>query len=277
MIILAMGAAAAPPALAADTAADTAADAAADTVTFTVTAVSAYLRATPSTQAPATYSVFQGQTFGILGRNKDNSWMQLDYPRATKGTWIMASLGKVTGDIGLVPVITNPSATATSTPGPTNQATTPTPAATGPSEICVLLYNDANGNGSLEPNEGVIAGGQLTIIDTPTGAVVQTYATTGREGGAHCFKDLPAGAYTVAATAPSGFNATTATSALQEAKPGEHYQINFGAQPGSGAAGRGGPLTAWFGPERANLLGGLIVVLLLVAAGATGFILMKRK
>lgn len=79
--------------------------AAANAPTFTVLASSAFLRNEPSMQAARTYSVFQGQAFGIVGRNADSSWFRLDFAGATKGSWIRALLGKVNGDLPSVPVI----------------------------------------------------------------------------------------------------------------------------------------------------------------------------
>jgi LysM repeat protein len=187
---------------------------------------------------------------------------------------------------------------ATATPGPTDVPTAAPPTATpqtstsqkatavaaasgsaNTSEVCVLLYNDANGNGLLDSNEGAIAGGQLTILDANTGAPVQAYTTTGGDTNGHCFKDLPVGAYTVAATAPAGYNPTTATSVLQEAKAGEHYKMNFGAQPSSNAPPAGGKSTGLgsLGAGRSALFGALGVVLLLLAAGVAGFLIIRRR
>ena len=240
--------------------------------TFTVTVASAFLRNEPGAQSPATYSVFQGQAFTIIGRNSNNTWFQLDFPKATKGTWILASLGKVTGDLSSVPVI-NASATAaaaTNVPAASAGALpTPTTSA-GPSEICVLLYNDINGDGRLDANEGAITGGQLTILDTNTGAVVQADATTARDTRGHCFKDVPAGSYTIAAAPPAGYNATTEASLLLQAKAGEHYEITFGAQPRAGAA-------AASGKSSFSVAVTLGVVFFLLTAGIVAALILRRK
>jgi len=250
---------------------------AADAPTFTVVAASAFLRNEPSTQAPATYSIFRGQVYAIIGRNADSSWLQLEVFKATKGTWVLASLGKVTGDLTSVPITT-----ATSQAGSTATAATslpvspavvePTPTAAGPSEICVLLYNDANGDGKLDLNEGAIAEGQLTILDTGTGAVVATYTTTPADAHGHCFKDLPAGTYTIAAAAPAGYNATVESSVSQSAQAGERYQIYFGAQPGAST-----PPPDESARFLTTVLSALGVVLFLFAAGITAAFLLRRK
>jgi hypothetical protein len=247
-----------------------------DQPTFTVTAVSAFLRDEPRVQAPATYSVFQGQVYPIIGRNGDNTWLQLDVFKATKGTWVLASVGKVTGSLGSVPVTVGngppKTAVATQTPAST-RAAQPTPASTagGPSEICVLLYDDANGNGALDANERAIPGGQLTLLDPGNGAVIKTYTTTAADTSGHCFKDLPAGLYTVAAVAPAGYNATMETSIRQQALAGQHYQLNFGAQPSAGT--RPGGNVDFF----TALLTALGLVLLMAAAGTAALVLLRRK
>jgi LysM repeat protein len=186
---------------------------------------------------------------------------------------------------------------ATATPAPTmaptenpNAATaTPEvaapPAATAPpagtTEICAALYNDVNGNGVQDSAEGVIAGGQLAILDANTGAPVQAYTTTAADATGHCFKDLPAGTYTVAATAPAGYNPTTAMSVSREAKAGLHYQLSFGAQLSSNAAGgassgKSGLLGGLSGAGNL-VVGALGVILLLMAAGIAGFLVLRRR
>ena len=78
--------------------------AAAARATFSVTVASAFLRAEPSPGAERTYSVFQGQTYGITGRTVDSAWVSLDFAAGTAGTWIRANWGTVTGDLSFVPV-----------------------------------------------------------------------------------------------------------------------------------------------------------------------------
>jgi hypothetical protein len=73
-------------------------------VTFTVGVQSAFLHAEPSLSAERTYSVFQGQTYGVTGRTADGTWVSLDFATATAGTWIRAGLGTVSGYLDFVPV-----------------------------------------------------------------------------------------------------------------------------------------------------------------------------
>jgi hypothetical protein len=77
---------------------------AAGPVTFTINVTSAYLRNDPSSTGTPTFSTFQGQTYVVVGRTADSTWLALDAAGATGGTWIRASFGTVTGDLAAVPV-----------------------------------------------------------------------------------------------------------------------------------------------------------------------------
>lgn len=101
------------------TASGTATISAASAPAFTVTAASAFLRDAPSASAPRTYSVFKGQTFGITGCTADRAWLRIDFAAATQGTWILAALGTVAGDLNNVPVAPQGSASSPAAPGAT--------------------------------------------------------------------------------------------------------------------------------------------------------------
>ncbi len=105
---------------------------------FTVSAASAFLRQAPAADAPRTYSVFMGQTFGVTGRTADAAWLRLDFAGGTQGTWVLASLGTVKGDLASIPVVTP----ATTGPG---QATL-TPALAAPAATRPPVVPDENGN-----------------------------------------------------------------------------------------------------------------------------------
>ncbi|MBM3135716.1 MAG: hypothetical protein FJZ89_10650 [Chloroflexi bacterium] len=94
------------------------------------------------------------------------------------------------------------------TPTPTGPPpATPTPTATPTTgSICVVVYDDANGNGRRDPGEGLIAGAKLTLRDSG-GAVVATYTTTGAEP--YCFSGLAPGNYIVTEQNPPGYVSTT--------------------------------------------------------------------
>jgi hypothetical protein len=166
-----------------------------------------------------------------------------------------------------------PTATALAPVGGNPQPTSPAAAAAGTTEICALLYEDINGNGVQDASEAAIASGQLAILDANTGAPLQAYTTKPEDANGYCFKNLPAGSYTVAATAPAGYNPTTATSILQKADTGLHYKLQFGAQAGSNMPAATGSQANL----RTALFGAAGVVFLLLAAGVAGFLVLRRR
>lgn len=85
-------------------------------VTFTVSVSSAYLRASPSSSATPTYSVFQGQTYAITGRSSDSAWVALDFAGGANGTWIRASFGVIEGNLSTLSVTGSSAGPAASPP-----------------------------------------------------------------------------------------------------------------------------------------------------------------
>ena len=142
--------------------------------------------------------------------------------------------------------------------------------------VCALLWNDANGNGVRDAVEGLLPGGQLTVVDIATGAPVQAYTTDGVNE-PHCFSDLIAGQYTISAAAPGGYNPTTNPSTPLEVSAGSTSTLEFGAQP---RAGVDEPTDTPATSSSQALLTALLfaggVVFLLLAAGVTGFLFLRR-
>jgi LysM repeat protein len=169
---------------------------------------------------------------------------------------------------------TIPTATADAAADETQVAVVTEAAATG--TVCVLLWNDANGNGVRDAQEGYLPGGQLTVVDIATGAPVDSYTTDGVNE-PHCFEDLPVGQYTISSAAPAGYNPTTNTSTPLEVTEGSTSALEFGAQPSAAVADQ--PATP---PRDSNqaLLTALLfaggVVFLLLAAGVAGFLFLRR-
>jgi hypothetical protein len=153
---------------------------------------------------------------------------------------------------------------------PTSAAPTPSPTPlVGTAEICVLLFQDENGNGRLEEAELALEGGQVSVVDVG-GNVAGEYTTEAlldqEDLVGYCFSDLESGDYNVSAAAPPGYNATTILNAPVSILPGDIKYLQFGAQPSSALLGDGDP----DGGSRSGLLG-LLGILLLFAAGGLGF------
>ncbi len=95
----------------------------------------------------------------------------------------------------------------TATEVPTAEVFTPTPniltpVVNGTGEICVVLFDDVNGNSSHEIEEAFLANGAISIVDQ-TGQVNKTGAsTTGPDP--LCFPDLPEGDYNLSVAIPEG-------------------------------------------------------------------------
>ena len=120
---------------------------------------------------------------------------------------------------------------ATSTPGPTPTATPPLPTPTpkpGFGNICIILFNDLNGDSIRQEVEASIPDGAISLSEK-AGAVSET-TPTGVGLDPQCFEDLPEGFYTISIAVPDGYNATTETSYELELNPGDETYINFGAQ-----------------------------------------------
>lgn len=171
----------------------------------------------------------------------------------------------------------DPNAAPTSAPGgeatPTTAAANTPVAAAETGQLCATIYEDVNGNALREEAEGPVAGGNLTLIEASSGAPVQSHITQPGET-QHCFENIVPGVYTLAAAPPTGYNATTSANARLEVQAGASVNIEFGAQQGSGGAvvPAGDDQTM-----RTALFGAAGVMLILLAAGIAGFLVLRRR
>jgi hypothetical protein len=134
---------------------------------------------------------------------------------------------------------------STPTVGPTPTATSNLPTATptpGTGEICVMLFDDLNGNGRKDPDELPIAGGAISISDREgitslTGlTVIDGDPTTSDELEPLCFENLPEGEYNVSLGPPEGYNPTTVMNYPLTLTAGDSSILDFGAQTSSAGA-----------------------------------------
>ncbi len=126
---------------------------------------------------------------------------------------------------------------ASPTPGPsptlTPIAATPTPGVGGTAQVCVLVYDDANGDALRQASEGAIAGAAISLT-SQDGKYSQTITSvinpdaTVYQG--MCFDNVPPGAYSVSAAAPDGYNPTIDMTTTVEVNPGDSASVDFGAQ-----------------------------------------------
>lgn len=148
----------------------------------------------------------------------------------------------------------------TPTPGPSPTATSllpsPTPFA-GTTEICILLFEDFNGDGMRQETEFGIGEGQVSVTDI-NGAYSKTESTVNsidpdtEEPVRTCFNDVPEGTFNVSVAIPEGYNPTTQITYRLEVKAGDIAELPFGAQSKSVQAvtpdeNNGGSKLPWLG------------------------------
>ncbi len=130
--------------------------------------------------------------------------------------------------------------TAGPSPTPTSLLPTPTPN-NGTGDICVLLFDDINGNGLLDDdsNEYPLSGGAINI-NGRNGAITFTSPTFSEDTeddeentAAVCFEGQPEGKYTISVGVPDGYNPTMRTSATVDLLAGNTIVVDFGAQVSS--------------------------------------------
>ncbi len=109
---------------------------------------------------------------------------------------------------------------------------TPT-AFAGTTEICVLLYDDMNGDALRQATEPAIAGGAVSVTETD-GLYSKTLQTiVNPDPNAYpgvCFSDVPEGSYNVGVAIPDNYNATTNLTYTLDVKAGDRAEVSFGAQ-----------------------------------------------
>ena len=186
-----------------------------------------------------------------------------------------------------------PAAASTFTPGPsptpTQMLPTPTPF-NGTTEICVLLFEDINGDGLRQENELGLAGGATSVTNALGGysqtrdSISEIDIETG-EPAYICFGEtplgfeeipdsekLPEGKYTVSAAIPDGYNPTINLSYSFEVQAGERAFVAFGAQSQTSASEN--PTE---GDGNKSALLGILGAILLLGGGGLGWYAMRMN
>lgn len=128
------------------------------------------------------------------------------------------------------------SAAATSTP-PADQApgtptVTPTPLS-GLTEVCVLLFNDINGNAMREETEPAVEGGAVSVTEINgeySGSLDTVIPPDPEAYQGVCFIDIPEGTYNITMAIPDSYNPTMALSYTLKVNAGDRAFVDFGAQ-----------------------------------------------
>jgi hypothetical protein len=231
----------------------------------------AYNTPTPNADGQIIYTVQQGDNCTTIYLKTGVSIDQI------------IALNNLSGDCEVFPsqeliLATVEPATAT-LPGPvqtfTPGAPTPTPFE-GSGEVCVVLFEDLDGNQMRSETELYLAGGVISVNNR-----AGTYSETGETVGGDpalvepvCFEDVPEGQYNLSMGIPDGYIATTSLNYALTVSPGDTIVVSFGAQPASQMNGEGqGEVTG----GRSPLLLAIGLILLAGGAGLAFFYIRSRQ
>ena len=118
------------------------------------------------------------------------------------------------------------------TPTPTSVLPTPSPRP-GSGNLCILLFNDLNGDSIRQEEEPSIPDGAISVSNR-LGTVSKTDKTAaGTEP--TCFEKLAEGEYSISVAVPAGYNPTTENNYNLKIQAGDETHVDFGAQMNSEA------------------------------------------
>lgn len=164
------------------------------------------------------------------------------------------------------------------TPTPTMSPPTPTPF-NGNAMVCVVLYEDLDGNQKRSEDEYYMAGG-VANLNNREGTFSQTVETFYGFPDDYdteelpCFQSVPEGEYNLSMGIPNGYNATTSLNYPLSVTAGDTVIVDFGAQPSSAAAENEDPGTS---TNRSPLLLGIGFLLLAGGAALAFFFIRSRQ
>ncbi|MEW6241226.1 MAG: LysM peptidoglycan-binding domain-containing protein [Chloroflexota bacterium] len=174
------------------------------------------------------------------------------------------------------PAVATP--TAGPSPTPTPILPTPTPFA-GTTELCVMLFNDINGDALRQEGELGIAGGAVSVTNV-NGNYSKTQNTVSEidpdtlEPVRTCFDDLTEGEYNISMAIPDNYNPTMTLAYTLKVRAGDRASVDFGAQ----ASATGGGASSQTGGEggRSPLMG-ILGAIFLLGGGALGWYALRMR
>lgn len=126
------------------------------------------------------------------------------------------------------PAEVSPTPGATATVAPQLPTATPQP---GAGTLCIIVYEDVNGDSIRQEEEPSIPGGAISVSDREGN--VSLTETTQAGFDPQCFQDLPQGEYNISVAVPEGYNPTTVMNYALVIEPGAETFLDFGAQASS--------------------------------------------
>lgn len=222
-----------------------------------------FVTATPGPDGRILYTVAEGDTCGQVALLHGITVPQLRQLNARLDPECKLTVGQQL----VVGVISN---APTAGPAPTLPPATITPTpVSGTTEVCVLLFNDLNGDTLRQENELGIDGGAVSLTNL-NGSYSQTQNTssaldpdTGEPVHA-CFVDVPSGEYNISMAVPDNYNPTRSLSYTLNVKAGDRAEVGFSAQSKTVTVNE--PAEPQAGSNKSSLLG--IFGFLLLAGGA---------
>jgi murein DD-endopeptidase MepM/ murein hydrolase activator NlpD len=138
----------------------------------------------------------------------------------------------VEGQELLIGIVAQATQTAPAESTPSTPTVTPTPIS-GTTEVCVLLFEDTNGNGLREEIEPAVAGGAVSVTENNGKYSASQETSIPADPEAYqgiCFTDVPEGDYTISVGVPSDYNPTTSLSSSLKVNAGDQASVGFGVQ-----------------------------------------------
>jgi murein DD-endopeptidase MepM/ murein hydrolase activator NlpD len=170
--------------------------------------------------------------------------------------------------IGIISMAGTPTAGPSPTPAPPTASPTPF---TGTTEICVLLFNDANGNALREETEPAVAGGAVSVTENngEYSAAQDTVIPADPEAyQGICFSNVPEGNYNITVGIPDNYNPTIELNQSLDVKAGDRAEVGFGIQSKDIVADVG---AATQDEPKTSPLFGIVGGLLLLGGAALGY------
>lgn len=222
-----------------------------------------FVTATPGPDGRILYTVVEGDNCGQVALLHGITVQQLRQLNARLDQDCTLTVGQqlVVGVVSTAPTAgpapTLPPATITATP------------VSGTTEVCVLLFNDMNGDALRQETELGIDGGAVSLTNL-NGSYSQTQNTSSaidpdtEEPVRACFVDVPSGEYNVSMAVPDEYNPTMLLSYTLTVNAGDRASVDFGAQSKTITVSESAETQEG---SRSSLLGILGFLLLLGGAG----------
>jgi len=170
--------------------------------------------------------------------------------------------------IGIASIIGTPTPGPSPTPPPPTASPTPF---TGTTEICVLLFDDINGNSIREETEPAIAGGAISVTEINgeySGSQDTTIPSDPEAYQGTCFSNVPEGSYNITVGFPDNYNPTMEVTYSLDVNAGDRVFLDFGAQSKDVVADPGATGEE---PSNSSPLLGILGACFLVGGAALGY------